>query len=131
MRIVKLRFFPISWTEMPGGPLSSANITKLISATACHMIAPLILFNHKIAFLALPVMKIVQEKLELLFIAITLMGLEKAIFAEGVLTDLTNHMLFVILLEKSFTMLLRAEPELGILRGEIKQMNFFVLILDV
>ena len=51
-------------------PIISADITELLTTAAGHMIATLILLNYELAFLALPIVQIALEKLNLVGITL-------------------------------------------------------------
>lgn len=54
-------------------PVSTTNVAKLITTATGHMIASLILFDDKLTFLTLSIMKVTLKEENFMGIAITLM----------------------------------------------------------
>ena len=63
---------------MGRSPLLPTNIAKLVLASACYVVAALVLLNHKVAFLALSIVQVVLHEKKFLFVTIPLMDPQQA-----------------------------------------------------
>ena len=55
-------------TVMSRLPILATNITELVLASACHVVATLALFDNKIASLALSILQVILKVIEFLVI---------------------------------------------------------------
>lgn len=55
----------IVFAVVSGGPFVAADIAKLVAAPTSHMVAPLVLLDDHLALLALPVVQVLLEKVDL------------------------------------------------------------------
>lgn len=110
-------------------PFLSTYIAKLISAPASHMIAPLVLLNHKLTLFALPIVQTILKKPQLLKLTLALVRLQKAPSAEFPFAGAAQHQFLACWLENTFALLARTHPKLGVPRRKAKAMDLSVLLL--
>lgn len=72
-------------------PISTTDIAKLKSTSASHVIATLILLYYKFALLALPIVQVFFEELDLLRVTFTLVLIQQTFWAKFATTVTAKH----------------------------------------
>lgn len=74
-------------------PVSTTDITKLMTTPTGHVIAPLILLDHDIALLASLVIEVFDQQVGLILITVSPVGLHEAFFAKTMIANVADHRL--------------------------------------
>jgi hypothetical protein len=78
-------------TVVGRSPVRSADIAELITTAASHVVATLILLNHKFATFALSVVEVVLEELYLMLVTQSIVLCQQTLTAELRFTSVANH----------------------------------------
>jgi hypothetical protein len=108
-------------------PISTAYIAKLMFTSACYMITALIFLYDKFAIWALPIMKVVLKKIDLILITRTRMLLKIAFRTELSLTFIAYPRLILNNFNNSLAILLWTQSQARIFWCFVKVMYFNVL----
>ena len=116
---------------MPASPCSPAEIAKLMSASASHVIATLTLLNHELAVLAPSELKVTQQKIHSHLLAPSHVAVQHALPTELGPTHNTDHRCFVHE-NVALTVLTWAKPFAVVLVDLVidEDLVIFLLILD-
>lgn len=112
-------------------PVIPANITKLVSAPASHMIAALVLLNHKFTLFALTVVQIALKELNFLSLALPLVHSQQALRAKLLKAFIAHHHIVHSLFYDAFALLSRAQSQVRVLRSDVELVDLFVALLNV
>jgi len=112
-------------------PLISTDITKLIAAFAGHVIAPLILFNNKLAFFALTIVQVILKILNFMRITLACVGGEEASCTERTFTNIANHCIVPYRSNNTLAILSRTNLQVGIFGDHEESIYFLVIFLNI
>ena len=114
-------------------PLCPAQITKLVAASACDMVASSTLLHHIFAVGALPKVQIVFEEIDFVFITFPFVRLKEAFWTIYALANIAlQGRSFPIQIHNAFAaFFIGTHAQILVLRNDMECMNLFVLFLYV
>lgn len=114
-----------------GVPVGPADVAELVAASASHVVAPLVLLDHEPALLALAVVQVGLEKLELPPVALALVHAQQTLGTELLEALVAHHHAVQRLPYHPFAVFAGAQSQLGVLRSQVELLDLFVVFLDV